>query len=64
MILAEEGTRVEGPVGDVLAVLFDVIAGTAEETMPKDEADTFAVMVIGRAYAALGMEGYITRQVS
>ncbi len=64
MLLTEPGSRIEGPTEEVLRVLYasTVQAGTARG-LTEQEADVLALLLVGRAHAALADAGYVVREL-
>jgi hypothetical protein len=63
-MLLEDGTRIEGPASEVLAVLFGVqVALLQELTMPPAAAMSAAEVQTARIHDALARAGYVVRQV-
>ena len=61
MLLAEPGSRVEGPTEDTLRAIFEATVQLLEDHMPHDRADAIALQHLVRVHEALTYAGYIVR---
>lgn len=62
MLLAEPGSRIEGPTQDVLTVLFEeLLRLLLEDTNDANRSETLALRYLARAHAGLADTGHVVR---